>query len=149
MHLFSVYSIGIPHFLEIQELSRYTDPTQVKECIPYSTITSGSGQKVKPLGGNIWGQKPVSTSLLPPPPILTRPYFSRTRVIPVYPPTWFHPRGITRYYKKNGNQKVKPMTFSICCCSKVGICTSFSVYSIGIPLFLENKSYPGIPTPRK
>ena len=40
------------------------DKNQKSVTIP--TVTSGTGQKVKPLGGNIRGQNPVSTSLHPP-----------------------------------------------------------------------------------
>ena len=65
MHLFSVYSIGIPLFLENKSYPVIPTPRKWKS-VTISTITSGSGQKVKPLGGNIGGQKPVSTSLHPP-----------------------------------------------------------------------------------
>ena len=69
MHLFSVYRIGIPLFLENKSYPGI--PTQRKgKSVTIPTITPGSGQKVKPLGGNIWGQKLVSTSLHTP-PILT------------------------------------------------------------------------------
>ena len=70
MHLFSVYNIGIPLFLENKSFPGIPTPRKGKS-VTISTITSGSGQKVKPLGGNIGGQKPVSTSLHPP-PILTQ-----------------------------------------------------------------------------
>ena len=70
MHLFSVYNIGIPLFLENKSYLGIPTPRK-RKSVTIPTITSGSGQKVKPLGGNIGGQKPVSTSLHPP-PILTR-----------------------------------------------------------------------------
>ena len=65
MHLFSVYSIGIPLFLENKSYPAIPIPRK-RKSVTIPTITSGSGQKVKPLGGNIGGQKPVSTSLHPP-----------------------------------------------------------------------------------
>ena len=66
MHLFSVYSIGIPLFLENKSYPGILTQRKGKS-VTIPTITSGSGQKVKPLGGNIGGQKPVSTSLYTPP----------------------------------------------------------------------------------
>ena len=65
MHLFSVHSIGIPLFLENKSYPGIPTPRK-RKSVTIPTITSGSGQKVKPMGGNIGGQKPVSTSLHPP-----------------------------------------------------------------------------------
>ena len=62
MYLFSVYNIGIPLFLENKSYPGIPTPRK-RKSITISTMTSGSGRKVKPLGGNIGGQKPVSTSL--------------------------------------------------------------------------------------
>ena len=69
MHLFSVYKIGIPLFLENKSYPGIPTPRK-RKSVTIPTITSGSGQKVKPLGANIGGQNPFSTSLHPP-PILT------------------------------------------------------------------------------
>ena len=68
MHLFSVYNIGIPLFLENKSNPGIPTPRK-RNSFTIPTITSGSGQKVKPLGGNIGGQKPVSTSLQHSPPL--------------------------------------------------------------------------------
>ena len=65
MHLFSVYNIGIPLFLENKSYPGIPTPRKLKS-VTIPTTTSGSSQKVKPLDGNIGGQKPVSTSLHPP-----------------------------------------------------------------------------------
>ena len=134
MHLFSMYSIGLiggqrpvstslhplPYFdpppLPIsreRELSRYT---HLPGCVTIPTITSGFGQKVKPLGGNIGGQNQVSTSLHPPyfdPPI------SRERELS----QWFNPRGITRYYKKDRTRRLST-------CLSVFVAAQKSVYAL-------------------
>ena len=81
MHLFSVYNIGIPLFLEDKSYPGIPTPRKSKS-VNIPTITSGSGQKVKPLGGNIGGQKPVSTSLHPQP--YFDPPFSRERELSRY-----------------------------------------------------------------
>ena len=66
MHLFSVYKIGIPLFLENKSYPGIPTPRK-RKSVTIPTITPGSGQKVKHLGANIGGQNPVSTSLHPPP----------------------------------------------------------------------------------
>ena len=82
MHLFSVYNIGIPLFLENKSYPGIPTPRK-RNSFTIPTITSGSGQKVKPLGGNIGGQKPVSTSLQHSPPYFDPP-ISRERELSRY-----------------------------------------------------------------
>ena len=68
MHLLSVYNIGIPLFLENKSYPGIPTPRK-RKSVTIPTITSGSGQKVKPLGGNIGGQKPGFDLIATPPPL--------------------------------------------------------------------------------
>ena len=169
--------------------------------LPYQQFQQGLVRNSSLWGGKIGGQKPVWTSLQPPPPNLT-PQFSRTRVIPVTQlkecyhtnnpnrvwsetqasgvvrsgvknrfgphctPSHFDPpnsreQELSRYTHLSDSihwasldiiKRVRPETQAhdlrdMLLLKSMYFCF-FSVYSIGIPLFLENKSYPGIPTPR-
>ena len=67
---FSLYYIGIPLFLEYKSYPGIPTPRSWKS-VTIPTITTGSGQKLKPLGWSHRGSKTGLDLNAPPPPILT------------------------------------------------------------------------------
>ena len=98
------------------------------------------------MGGNIGGQKPVSTPLHP--PILT-PLIAREQELSRYTNLPGSIPGESLDIIKRMKPEGEAHDFQYLLLLKSRYMHLFSVYSIGIPLFLENKSYPGIPTPSK
>ena len=97
-------------------------------------------------GGKIGGQKPVWTSLHLPPPFW--PPNSREQELSRYS----HLSDSIHWGSLDIIKRVRPETQAHDLRDMLLLKSMYfrfnSVYSIGIPLFLENKSYPGIPTPR-
>ena len=117
--------------------------------LPYQQAQQGLVKNSSLWGGKIGGRKPGWTSLQPPPP----------------PPRHFDPspnsreQELSRYSHLSDSihwasldiiKMMRPETqahdLRDMLLLKSMYFRFFSVYSIGIPLFLENKSYPGIPT---
>ena len=143
--LYSVYSIGIPLFLENKSYPGIPTPRSWKS-VTIPTIPTGSGQKLKPLGWS--GVKNRFGPHCTPPPKFCPPPNSREQELSRYSHLsdsihWGSLKTIKRVRPETQAHDLRNMLLLKCMYFRF-----FSVYNIGIPLFLENKSYPGIPTPR-
>ena len=134
-------------FSREQELSRYTNPTQLKECYHTNkpnrvwSETQASGV-VRSGVKNRFGPHCIPPILTPPPPNSREQELSR----------YSHLSDSIHWGSLDIIKRVRPETqahdLRDMLLLKRMYFRFYSLYSIGIPLFLENKSYPGIPTPR-
>ena len=139
-----VYSIGIPLFLENKSYPGMPTPRSWKSVI-IPTSPTGSGEKLKPLGWEDRGSK-TGLDLIAPPHF--DPPNSREQELSRYSHLsdsihWGSLVIIKRVRPETQAHDLRDMLLL-----KSMYFRFYSVCSIGIPLFLENKSYPGIPTPR-
>ena len=141
---FSVYNIGIPLFLENKSYPGIPTPRSWKS-VTIPTIPTGSGQKLKPLG---WWDRGSKTGLDLISPSQFWPPNSREQELSRY----IHLSDSIHWRSLDIIKRVRPETqahdLRDMLLLKSMYFRFYIVYSIGIPLFLENKSYPGIPTPR-
>ena len=135
---FKVYNIGIPLFFPEQELSRYTDPTQLKEC--YHTNNHNRIWSETQDSGVV--RSGVKNRLRPhcTPPILTPN--SREQELSRYS----HLSDSIQWGSLDIIKRVRPETqahdLRDMLLLKSMYFRFFNVYNIDLPLFLENKSYP-------
>ena len=146
MHFFSVHSIGIPLFSRTRVIPAYR-PHASEIVLPYQQSHQGLVKRL-----SLWvvtsGVKNRFRPHCTPPPLFSPP-ISRERESSRYT----HLPGSIPGESLDIIKRMKPEDqahdFQYLLLLKIRYMHLFSVYNIGIPLFLENKSYPGIPTPRK
>ena len=142
---FSVYN-RYTTFSREQELFRYTDPTQLKEC--YHTNNPNRVWSETQASGVV--RSGVKNRFGPhcnPPPNFDPPNFREQELS-----RYIHLSDAIHWGSLDIIKRVRPETqahdLRDMLLLKSMYFRFYSVYSIGIPLFLENKSYLGIPTPR-